>query len=308
MTDDVSERYRVAVLLPCYNEAATIGAVVRGFRTVLPAARIYVYDNNSVDGTALAALLAGAEVRQERRQGKGHVVRRMFADIDADLYLLADGDLTYDPADAPALIATLFAESADMVTGCRAGLEESAGRPLHATGNRAFSWLFSQLSGTATADLLSGYRLVTRRFAKSFPAEADGFAIETELAIHAVRLKAPVAECPVAYRLRPAGSSSKLRTLPDGARILACLLGLAATRHTGRIALFAALAAGLVTALAPLPMAGLAAMLLVLGGLLLDAVEKARNERLRLAYLAVPPPAGEKTIRNATHRLSADAA
>ena len=292
MTDDVSERYRIAVLLPCYNEAATIGAVVRGFRAALPAARIYVYDNNSTDGTALAALLAGAELRQERRQGKGHVVARMLADIEADLYVMADGDLTYDPAEAPNLIATLLAERADMVTGCRKKLSETAGRPLHAAGNRLLSALFRRLFAAPTTDLLSGYRVLTHRFAKTFPVEAAGFAVETEMAMHALRLKAPVAEVAVSYALRPAGSASKLATLPDGWRILRRIAGLAVEMRPRLVCALAAVpTAGLCAWLADGRTAALGTTLMFLTGWVLDAIARARNERLRLAYLVLPPPA-----------------
>ena len=194
----------IAVLLPCYNEAATIGQVVRDFRAALPEARIYVYDNNSTDGTALTAMLAGATVVRERRQGKGHVVRRMFCDIEADVYVLADGDGTYAPDDAEELIRTLLTERADMVVGTRRGVHDDAGRNGHAFGNRLFNRLYRGIFGPDFTDIFSGYRAYTRRFVKSFPALSNGFETETEMSVHASRLKLPVASAACTDRYPPA--------------------------------------------------------------------------------------------------------
>jgi Glycosyl transferase family 2 len=300
---------QVAVLLPCYNEAATIAAVVRGFREALPGASIYVYDNNSTDGTALCAMLAGAEVRRERRQGKGHVVRRMFADIDADIYLMADGDGTYAPADADELIRTLLTERADMVVGTRRGVHDDAGRQGHAAGNRLFNILYRRLFGTDFTDIFSGYRAFSRRFAKSFPAVSNGFEIETEMSVHASRLKLPVIELELDYGRRPEGSFSKLSTVRDGARILTMFAML--MKETRPFVFFGLIAAGLCTcgvALAvpvlieyfatglvprmPTWMLSLALVSLssvaLTAGVILDSVARGRNEMLRLAYLSQP--------------------
>lgn len=206
-----TDSLNIAVLLPCYNEAATIGAVVRGFRATLPDAAIHVYDNNSTDGTALQAMLAGAHVVRERRQGKGHVVRRMFADIDADIYIIADGDGTYAPEDAEELVRTLLTERADMVVGTRRGVHADAGRQGHALGNRLFNLLYRMIFGPDFTDIFSGYRAFSRRFVKSFPAVSGGFEIETEMSVHASRLKLPVSELELDYGRRPEGSHSSFR-------------------------------------------------------------------------------------------------
>jgi putative flippase GtrA len=220
MTDGLLEGLDIAVLLPCYNEAATIGEVVAGFRAAIPGARIYVYDNNSKDQTALRAALAGATVVREPRQGKGHVVRRMFSDIDADIYLMADGDGTYAPQDGPELIRTLLTERCDMVVGTRRGVTDDAGRRGHAFGNSIFNTLYKTIFGKDFTDIFSGYRAFSRRFAKSFPAVSGGFEIETEMSVHASVLKLPVTELALDYGRRPEGSQSKLSTFKDGAKIL----------------------------------------------------------------------------------------
>ena len=207
----------IAVLIPCYNEEHAVGAVVAGFRAALPRARIYVYDNNSRDRTAAVGAAAGAVVRHEGLQGKGHVIARMFADIDADVYVLVDGDDTYDPGDAPALVDHLVEHRLDLVNGRRRGAHRRRG---HRFGNALFNRIVGSLFGSRFDDMLSGYKVFSRRFVKSFPALAGGFAIETELTVHALRLRMPVAELPTAYRSRPPGSLSKLRTLRDGAAIL----------------------------------------------------------------------------------------
>ena len=203
---------RVAVLVPCYNEEAAVAAVVKGFRQALPAAQIYVYDNNSRDRTAAIAREAGAEVRSERRQGKGHVVRRMFADVDADVYVLVDGDATYDAPSAPRMIERLLDEHLDMVVGLRVDQEQAAYRMGHRTGNWMLTSFLAEVFGQAFKDILSGYRVFSRRFVKSFPVLSDGFEIETELSVHALELSLPVAEIETPYYARPEGSVSKLNT------------------------------------------------------------------------------------------------
>ena len=299
----------IAVLLPCYNEAATIGQVVTDFRTALPEAKIYVYDNNSTDGTALKAMLAGATVVRERRQGKGHVVRRMFCDIDADIYIMADGDGTYGPADAEELIRTLITERADMVVGTRRGVHDDAGRNGHAFGNRLFNLLYRVLFGNDFTDILSGYRAFSRRYVKSFPAVSAGFEIETEMSVHASRLKLPVAELELNYGRRPEGSFSKLSTFRDGFRILRMFAML--MKETRPFIFFGLIAAALFlsgsllsipvlieyfeTGLVPrMPTWMLSLALISLSsvaltaGVILDSVARGRNEMLRLAYLNQP--------------------
>jgi glycosyltransferase involved in cell wall biosynthesis len=210
----------VAILVPCKNEALTIRDVVEGFRRAVPGCTVHVYDNNSTDETAQIAREAGAIVARETRPGKGNVVRRMFAEIDADIYVMVDGDNTYDAAGANALIARLIGDGADMVVGARAGVGEKHQRRGHAFGNRAFNFLYSRLFGQEFSDIFSGYRAFSRRFVKSFPAVSAGFEIETELSVHASQLRLPVAEIALPYGDRPEGSHSKLSTLRDGARIL----------------------------------------------------------------------------------------
>ncbi|WP_313615652.1 glycosyltransferase [Agrobacterium sp.] len=306
MTFVPSSDVTVAVLLPCYNEAATIAGVVRGFREALPSARIIVYDNNSTDGTALQAMLAGAEVLRERRQGKGHVVRRMFADIEADIYVMADGDGTYSPADAEELIRTLLTERADMVVGTRRGVTADAGRQGHAAGNRMFNLLYRSIFGSDFTDIFSGYRAFSRRFVKSFPAVSAGFEIETEMSVHASRLKLPVCELELDYGRRPEGSHSKLSTYKDGMRILWMFAML--MKETRPFAFFSIIssatlavsmafmtpvlaeyfATGLVSKMPTwvLSMALLMISFLIFtAGLVLDSVARSRNEQLRIHYL-----------------------
>src|ERR671919_1779401 len=211
---------RIAVLLPCYNEEAAIGATVEGFRRALPEAAVYVYDNNSRDRTREVAAAAGAIVRSEMQQGKGCVVRRMFADVEADVYLMADGDLTYDPASAPEMVRLLLAEQLDMVVGTRRHEVSEAYRGGHVLGNRLFTRLLSGLFGRSFTDIFSGYRVFSRRFVKSFPVLSEGFEIETEISVHALELRMPVGELGTAYAARPEGSQSKLSTFSDGWRIL----------------------------------------------------------------------------------------
>src|ERR1700742_4120012 len=217
---------RIAVLVPCFNEEAAVARVIADFRSELPLADIYVYDNNSKDRTVAVAREAGALVRSERRQGKGHVVRRMFADVDADIYVLVDGDATYDAASAPKMIEALMSDHLDMVVGFRVDQAEAAYRPGHRTGNWMLTSFLSVVSGQAFKDILSGYRVFSRRFVKSFPVLSDGFEIETELSVHALELALPVAEIETPYYARPEGSVSKLNTWSDGFRILGTILKL----------------------------------------------------------------------------------
>jgi glycosyltransferase involved in cell wall biosynthesis len=301
---------RVAVLVPCFNEEAAVATVVADFRNALPSAKIFVYDNNSGDRTAEVARAAGAEVRSERRQGKGHVVRRMFADIDADIYVLVDGDATYDANSAPRMIEKLKSDHLDMVVGFRIDQSEAAYRPGHRTGNLMLTGFLTSVFGEAFNDILSGYRVFSRRFVKSFPVLSDGFEIETELSVHALELALPVAEIETPYYARPAGSFSKLNTWRDGFRILGTILKLYRSEKPLRfftaMGIFLMLVSvglaipvivtyleqGLVPRLptAVLSM-GLAimAVLAVSSGLVLDTVTRGRREMKLLAYLAQPP-------------------
>jgi glycosyltransferase involved in cell wall biosynthesis len=302
---------RVAVLLPCYNEEAAIGATVEGFRKALPGAIVYVYDNNSRDRTKDAAAAAGAVVRTETQQGKGHVVRRMFADIEADLYVMADGDLTYDPQAAPEMVRMITASQLDMVVGTRRHDAAEAYRGGHVLGNRIFTRLLSGLFGRTFTDIFSGYRVFSRRFVKSFPVLSEGFEIETEMSVHALELRMPVGEVETRYLARPEGSHSKLSTFRDGWRILKTIVTL---YRIERPVLFFGGIGGLLlltalilvvplaftyfeTGLVPrFPTAILAtgitivAVLSFLAGLILDTVTRGRREMRRLAYLALPPP------------------
>ncbi len=302
---------RVAVLIPCFNEAVAIPRVVAGFRVALPEARIYAYDNNSTDGTAEAAGAAGAMVGTEALQGKGHVVRRMFADIEADIYVLVDGDDTYDPAAAPAMIRMLAERRLDMVTATRITDAGHSHRLGHRAGNTLLSGLVAWLFGARVTDMLSGYRVFSRRFVKSFPALSGGFETETELTVHALQLAMPLGEMPAAYRERPPGSASKLRTVTDGLRIVRLILLLVKDERplpffsiNGALLFLLGLLFGipvivefLHTRLVPrLPTAILAASLVALAflslacGLILDSVARGRRETKRLAYLVIPGP------------------
>jgi len=296
----------VAVLIPCFNEAAAIGAVVRAFRAALPGAQVYVFDNNSTDDSRRLAAEAGAIVRAEARQGKGNVVRRMFADVDADVYLLVDGDGTYDAPSAPRLIETLLEGGCDMVTGVRKAAGTGSYRPGHVFGNRLLTAIVGRVFGRRIGDLLSGYRALSRRFVKSFPALSSGFEIETELSVHALELGIPFAEVETPYYARPGGSESKLGTWRDGWRILLTILKL--VKGERPLAFFSAIAAAAAapalligaqlwitfveTGLVPrFPSAILAtglmltAFLSLVCGLVLDTVTRGRQEMKRLAYL-----------------------
>lgn len=302
----------IAVILPCYNEEAAIAQTVAGFRAALPGAAIYVYDNNSSDRTVAVARKAGAIVRTERMQGKGNVVRRMFADVDADIYVMADGDATYDAAAAPAMIAKMREEGLDMVVGTRVHEAADAYRRGHVLGNRAMTGLLARLFGRSFTDIFSGYRVFSRRFVKSFPVLSAGFEIETEISVHALELKMPVGEMETRYLARPEGSASKLSTYRDGARIARTILTLYRIEKPmlffGWIALALALLAVVLavplamtyleTGLVPrFPTAILATGLVILAalssfaGLILDTVVRGRREVRRLAYLGQPAPA-----------------
>jgi glycosyltransferase involved in cell wall biosynthesis len=314
--------HRTAVLIPCFNEAHTIGKVVAEFRAALPDAVIYVYDNNSTDGTAEAARAAGAVVGRESRQGKGHVVRRMFREIDADIFVLVDGDATYDAASAPALIAELVDGGADMVVGARISQEAAAYRLGHQFGNRTLTGFVATVFGKDLRDMLSGYRVMSRRFVKSFPALSSGFEFEAEITIHALELELAIAEVETPYYSRPAGSLSKLNTWRDGVRILLTILRLyRSERPLAFFSIVGVLLAAisvvlavpvfvtyLETGLVPrLPTAILSTGLMILAflsaaiGLVLDTVSRGRREMKLLAYLAqaplvrrAGPPAGQQ--------------
>jgi len=302
-------KLRTAVLVPCYNEEAAIATVVRDFKAVLPHATVYVYDNNSKDRTVEVAEAAGAVVRREPLQGKGNVVKRMFADIEADIYVMVDGDATYDAPSAPALIRKLVDERLDMVNGQRVTEIVEAYRPGHRFGNLVLTGLVAEIFGRRIQDMLSGYRVFSRRFVKSFPALSSGFETETELTVHALELRMPIAEMPTPYKDRPEGSFSKLNTIRDGIRILRTIVNL--VREERPLQFFSgvagvlfslALALGIPvmvhfveTGLVPrLPTALLATGLSLLAflslacGLILDTVTHGRREVKRMAYLSVP--------------------
>ena len=308
------DQYRgnsVAVILPCYNEAPAIASVVAGFRAALPEATIYVFDNDSSDGTAEVARTAGATVLTVKHRGKGNVVRRMFADVEADIYLMADGDGTYDPGAARAMIEALLAGGLDMVVGCRTAEAGGAYRAGHRTGNRALTGAVSRIFGDGFTDMLSGYRALSRRYVKSFPALSKGFEIETELTIHALELRAPHGELMTAYGARAAGTQSKLSTWGDGLRILGTILRLHMLERPLEFYLTLAFAGLLVslglgvpviieylqTGLVPRFPTAIAAVGFMLGAalcaacaIILDSVVTGRREAKRLVYLGIPAP------------------
>jgi glycosyltransferase involved in cell wall biosynthesis len=307
--------YKIAVLVPCYNEAVAVAKVVKDFRTALPDATIFVFDNNSTDNTAAAARTAGAEVFQERHQGKGFVVRRMFTDVEADIYVLVDGDATYDAPSANAMIERLLADRLDMVVANRIDREQAAYRAGHRAGNRLLTGFVAGVFGPAFNDMLSGYRVFSRRFVKSFPVLSGGFEIETELTIHALELGLPTAEIDTPYYARPPGSASKLNTWRDGLRILRTILAL--YRAERPLMFFAMIGVVLAivsivlaipvfvtyveTGLVPrLPTAILSMGLMMLAslsgavGLVLDTVTRGRRETKLLAYLAHRAPGEER--------------
>jgi len=300
---------RIAVLIPCYNEEVAISAVVRDFCAALPDATVYVYDNNSSDGTLAAARMAGAVARTESLQGKGHVIRRMFADIEADAYVLVDGDGTYSAATSPAMVRLLLEDGLDMVNGTRISEVSAAYRRGHRFGNAVLTGLVAWVFGNRVSDMLSGYRVFSRRFVKSFPALSSGFETETEFTVHALELHMPIDELPTPYKERQAGSASKLRTYTDGLRILRTIVILVKEERplqffASAAALQMLLAFGLAlpvvadylrTGLVPrLPTAVLATGIVLLAclsltcGMILDSVTRGRKEFKRLSYLAIP--------------------
>lgn len=306
---------KIAVLVPCYNEEAAIGSVVQGFRKSLPEAQIYVYDNNSKDQTSARARAAGAIVRKETLQGKGHVVRRMFADIEADVYILVDGDDTYDASAAPLLVRKLTEESLDMVNAARIAQAKEAYRTGHVFGNLMITGLVNRLFGKSVTDVLSGYRVFSRRFVKSFPALAQGFEIETEFTVHALQMRMPIVEVETPYKERPPGSFSKLNTYRDGIRIVFTILDLLRELKPltffGSISLcFAALSVAVAipifldyfaTGLVPrMPSAilatgfGVLATLSLMTGVMLNSLARARLEAKRMMYLSHKGPGNFK--------------
>ncbi len=311
---DPLARLRVAVLIPCWNEENSVARVVHEFRAALPDAAIYVYDNNSRDRTVEEARAAGARVRTEPHQGKGHVVRRMFSDIEADVYVLVDGDATYDAPSARAMIGRLAEERLDMVVGIRVHRDAAAYRRGHRFGNWLLTAFVANVFGSAFTDLLSGYRVFSRRFVKSFPVLSSGFEIETELAAHALLLELPVGEIETPYYARPAGSLSKLNTWRDGVRILSTIVKLYRSERplgffTGIGLSVAIMSVGIAIPLfvtffqqgdvPRLPTAVLSTGLMMIAalsfacGLVLDTVTRGRREVKRLAYLSHRPPGDE---------------
>ena len=307
--------YKIAVLIPCFNEETAIAKVVRSFQAALPKATVFVFDNNSSDDTAAAARAAGAEVFEEKRQGKGYVVRRMFTDVEADIYVLVDGDATYDAPSARLMIDRLLEERLDMVVARRVDNDQAAYRAGHRAGNRMLSAFAAAVFGSTFNDMLSGYRAFSRRFVKSFPMLSGGFEIETELTIHALELGLAAAEIDTPYYARPQGSASKLNTWSDGYRILRTIVGLYRTERPlpffGAIGLtLAIISLGfavplmvtyLETGLVPrLPTAVLSTGLMILGflsiaiGLVLDTVTRGRREMKLLAFLAHRAPGEER--------------
>lgn len=309
LAESMDRTPRIAVLVPCRNEAVSISRVVDDFRAALPGAAIYVYNNNSTDATEEVARAHGAEVRRESLPGKGNVVRRMFSDVEADVYVLVDGDGTYDATYAPAMIELLLREHLDMVNGARVTAIVEAYRPGHRLGNAVLSGLVAKIFGSRIRDLLSGYRVFSRRFVKSFPAASHGFEIETELTVHALQLRMPLGEVDTPYRDREAGSTSKLNTYADGARILRTIVMLVKDE---RPLLFFSIAAAVLfclsiglaipivlefhrTHLVPrFPTAILAMGIMLLSslslfcGLILDSVARGRAEVRRMRYLDIP--------------------
>lgn len=300
---------RIAVLIPCFNEATAITKVITDFRQALPMAEIYVFDNNSSDDTVAIARAAGAQVRNERHQGKGHVVRRMFADIDAEIYLLVDGDATYDAASAPAMIERLIEDHLDMVVAHRVDQGEAAYRPGHRTGNMLLTKFLAGIFGRGFEDILSGYRVFSRRFVKSMPVLSDGFEIETELSVHALELSMPVAEIKTPYFARPAGSVSKLNTWRDGFRILGTILKLYRTEKPLRFFTTIAITLASMSVILSVPIVitfmeegvvprlptavlsvgvMLVAVMSLFAGLALDTVSRGRREAKLMRYVSEP--------------------
>jgi glycosyltransferase involved in cell wall biosynthesis len=308
--ESILSKHKIVVLVPCFNEELTVGKTIEGFREALPFATIYVYDNNSTDRTVEVAEAAGAVVRSETRQGKGNVVRRMFADIDADVYVLVDGDATYEAEAAPRMVRRVIEENLDFINGARVSASVEAYRRGHRFGNYVLTAMVRNIFGRQFTDMLSGYKVFSRRYVKSFPAMSRGFEIETELTVHALELRMPSAEELTAYGERPSGSVSKLNTFRDGARILRLIFDL--VRNERPLQFFGLVGAVLIliavalmiplaetffeTGLVPrLPTAILAIGLIIIGflsflaGLILDVVATMRSEMKRLAYLSYAP-------------------
>jgi glycosyltransferase involved in cell wall biosynthesis len=300
---------RIAVMIPCFNEAAAIGKVIADFRQALPMADIYVYDNNSSDDTVAIARAAGAQVRSERHQGKGHVVRRMFADVEAEIYLLVDGDATYDAPSAPVMIEKLIEDHLDMVVAHREDQAEAAYRMGQRTGNMLLTKFLADIFGRGFEDILSGYRVFSRRFVKSMPVLSDGFEIETELSVHALELSMPVAEIKTPYFARPAGSVSKLNTWRDGFRIFSTILKLYRTEKPLRFFITIAITLASMSVILSIPLIVtfieqgvvprlptavltvgimLVAVMSLFAGLGLDTVSRGRREAKLMRYTAEP--------------------
>jgi glycosyltransferase involved in cell wall biosynthesis len=301
----------IAVIVPCFNEEAAIEKVVRDFRTSLPTATVYVYDNNSSDKTAEVAAAAGAQVRKETRRGKGNVVRRMFADVEADIYIMVDGDDTYDASVAPKLVERLVDENLDMLVGKRVETHQAAYRMGHRLGNRVLTGLVGWLFGSPIDDMLSGYRVFSKRFVKSFPSSSREFEIETELTVHALQMRMAIAEVETNYKERPPGSVSKLRTFRDGWRILVTIINLMRNERPllffsliGLVFLIVGVAlsvpvfleyldTGLVrrfpTAILSFSL-GVVAVISWATGLILDLVAHVRRESKKVSYLSYPAP------------------
>ncbi|MFT4211443.1 MAG: glycosyltransferase [Microbacterium sp.] len=306
-----SQVQRIVAIVPCHNEELSVGTVVADLRAAVPGIDVYVYDNDSFDATAEVARAAGAIVRYERMKGKGNAVRRAFADVDADIYVLIDGDDTYAAADLPIMIDRLAAGPYDHVLGVRRQTTDSAYRPGHELGNRAFNWLVGRVFKSSVTDMLSGYRVLSRRFVKSFPALSREFEIETELTVHAMSLRVPQSEVLVGFKDRPQGSESKLRTYHDGFRILSLIIGL--VRHERPLMFYGVIGGllALVGVILGIPIVAeyaqtglvlrLPTVILALGivllafmswmiGLILDGVLKSRRELSRLSYLGYAAP------------------
>ena len=309
------QAFRIAVLVPCYNEAAAVAKVVADFRAALPEATIYVFDNNSTDDTVSVARAAGAVVRREMHQGKGFVVRRMFSDVEADIYVLVDGDATYDAPSAPKMVDLLLRDQLDMVVGHRVDQEVAAYRAGHRTGNWLLTTFVATVFGRTFNDMLSGYRVFSRRFVKSFPMLSGGFEIETELTVHALELGLAAAEVKTPYYARLEGSTSKLNTWRDGFRILWMIVQLYRSERPfpfyGAFGFILALVSVVIaipvivtfieTHQVPrLPTAILAMGLMLLAflstavGLVLDTVTRGRREMKLLAYLNHRAPGDER--------------
>lgn len=316
---------KLAVIIPCFNEEVAIGRVVADFRAALPRAIVFVYDNNSTDRTAAAAATAGAVVREAGLQGKGHVIRRMFADVDADIYVLVDGDDTYDAAAAAKMVDLLTSRGLDMVSGARAANGDATHRRGHRMGNAMLTGIVARIFGAHLNDMLSGYRVFSRRFVKSFPALSGGFETETEFTVHALELRMPIGEVLTPYKERPVGSASKLHTVRDGLRILRAIFILVKEERplqffSSAAVVQMALAFGLAapvfadfirTGLVPrLPTAVLSTGIVLLAclsltcGFILDSVTRGRKEFKRLSYLSIPAyRASSQHHQEAAHRV-----